>query len=61
VGGPEPQLALSYSAASLDGRVATTNNQTSWIGDAWSLETGYVERKYVSCSDDMAGGSNATR
>jgi RHS repeat-associated protein len=61
VGGPEPALALSYSAASLDGRVATTNNQTSWVGDGWSLETGYVERKYVSCSDDMAGGNNATR
>ncbi len=61
VGGPQPELALSYSAASLDGRVASTNNQTSWIGDGWGLETGYVERKYVSCSQDMAGGNNATR
>ena len=61
VGGPEPQLALNYSAASLDGRVVTTNNQTSWVGEGWSLETGFVERKYVSCADDMAGGNNATR
>lgn len=60
VGGPQPQLALNYSAASLDGKVVTTNNQTSWIGEGWSLETGYVERKYVSCSDDMTGGNNAT-
>lgn len=42
VGGPEPTLALDYSAASVDGRVASTNNQTSWVGDGWSLETGYV-------------------
>lgn len=58
VGGPEPALALDYSAASVDGRVASTNNQTSWVGDGWSLETGYVERKYVSCSDDLVGGNN---
>ena len=59
-GGPEPSLALSYSAASIDGRVVTTNDQTSWIGEGWGLETGYIERKYVSCSDDMTGGNNAT-
>ena len=61
VGGLEPALALGYSAASLDGRVVTTNNQTSWVGEGWGLETGFVERKYVSCADDMAGGNNANR
>lgn len=61
VGGPAPQLALGYSAASLDGRVVTTNNQTSWVGEGWSLESGFVERKYVSCAEDMTGGNNATR
>lgn len=62
VGGPEPELALSYSSGSLDGKVASTNNQTSWIGDGWDMTTGFVERKYVGCAEDTASGaSNATR
>src|SRR5690606_22456899 len=48
VGGPAPDLALSYSSGSLDGRVATTNNQSSWVGDGWDLTTGFVERRYVT-------------
>lgn len=57
-GGPQPDLALSYSSGSLDGRVASTNNQTSWVGDGWNLDSGYVERKYQSCSDDMGANAN---
>lgn len=62
LGGPQPELDLSYSASSVDGKVASTNNQTSWVGDGWDLDTGYIERRYVSCSQDTAGGANnATR
>jgi hypothetical protein len=57
VGGPTPQLSLSYSSGSVDGRVASTNNQTSWIGDGWELWPGYVERKYASCADDATGAA----
>lgn len=60
-GGPAPSLALSYSSGSIDGKVASTNNQTSWVGDGWDLGTGFVERSYVPCSQDMAGGNNASR
>ncbi|WHP16203.1 RHS repeat-associated core domain-containing protein [Cellulomonas sp. ES6] len=56
-GGPQPDLALSYSSGSLDGRVASTNNQTSWIGDGWDLDAGYVERKYQPCSEDRGGSA----
>lgn len=52
VGGPEPALALSYSASSIDGRTAGTNTQGSWIGDGWDLWPGYIERIYRSCADD---------
>ncbi|HWH01526.1 MAG TPA: SpvB/TcaC N-terminal domain-containing protein, partial [Pilimelia sp.] len=58
VGGPAPSLALSYSSGSVDGRVASTNNQTSWIGDGWEMWPGYVERKYASCADDATSGAN---
>ncbi|WP_421742687.1 RHS repeat-associated core domain-containing protein [Cellulomonas sp.] len=62
VGGPEPDLALSYSSGAVDGKVASTNNQSSWIGDGWDLATGFVERRYVPCAQDAAGAANnATR
>ncbi|WP_166850940.1 RHS repeat protein, partial [Isoptericola sp. BMS4] len=50
--GPEPELALGYSSGSLDGRVASTNNQSSWIGDGWDMSPGFIERRYVPCLDD---------
>ncbi|MFI2102919.1 RHS repeat-associated core domain-containing protein [Isoptericola sp. NPDC019693] len=54
-GGLSPDLSLSYNSASLDGRVATTNNQSSLIGDGWEGSfSGYIERKYVPCADDQA-------
>ena len=56
--GPSPSLALTYDAGSLDGKIASTNNQTSWIGDGWDMDSGYVERKYVSCADDATGNAN---
>jgi hypothetical protein len=58
-GGPAPQLGLGYSSGSVDGRVASTNNQSSWIGDGFDMAPGYVERKYAACTDDMSGGNNA--
>lgn len=57
-GGPEPDLALAYSSGSVDGRTSATNNQASWVGDGWDLGTGYVERSYVPCAQDTAGGNN---
>jgi RHS repeat-associated protein len=51
-GGLAPNLALSYSSSTVDGRTSATNNQPSWIGDGWDLWPGYVERSYGSCADD---------
>ncbi|MFD5752224.1 hypothetical protein [Streptomyces sp. NPDC127033] len=58
-GGLEPDLSLSYSSQSVDGRTAATNNQANWIGDGWSMEPGYIERRYIPCTDDTKD-SNAT-
>ncbi|MFC9427759.1 RHS repeat-associated core domain-containing protein [Streptomyces sp. NPDC056987] len=60
-GGLEPELALSYSSQSLDGRTAATNNQTNEVGDGWSVTENYIERRYVSCNDDMTGGTNKAK
>ena len=58
-GGPAPTLGLDYSSGSVDGRTASTNNQPSWVGEGFTFEPGFVERKYVTCADDMTG-SNTT-
>lgn len=59
--GHEPELAVSYSSASVDGQVASTNNQTSWLGQGHQLEPGFIERKFVACVDDMSGGNNSEK
>ncbi|MEU8001039.1 RHS repeat-associated core domain-containing protein [Catellatospora sp. NPDC049111] len=51
-GGFGPQVALSYSSQSVDGRTSATNNQGSWIGEGFTYEPGYIERRYKACSDD---------
>jgi RHS repeat-associated protein len=59
VGGPTPQVGLSYSSQSVDGRHAATNNQPSWVGEGFEAwPGGYIERRYLSCADDMDGGAN---
>ncbi|MFI5914515.1 RHS repeat-associated core domain-containing protein [Dactylosporangium sp. NPDC051541] len=60
--GPEPQLGLSYSSSSVDGAMAASNNQPSWLGEGFEMSTGAIERKYVSCASDMdTGGNNTTK
>ncbi|GAA3737275.1 RHS repeat-associated core domain-containing protein [Salinactinospora qingdaonensis] len=51
-GGLAPDIALNYSSQSIDGRTATSNNQTSWIGEGFTYQPGYIERRYKLCQDD---------
>ena len=62
VGGPSPDLALSYSSGTMDGRTSATNNQPSWVGEGFEFNPGgYIERRYVACSSDMGNGANNTK
>jgi hypothetical protein len=54
--GPAPNLSISYNSASVDGRTAGENNQTSVIGEGFSITESYIERKYGSCKDDGQSG-----
>lgn len=56
--GPTPEVSLSYSSQSHDGRTSGSNNQASWVGDGWNYQPGLVERTYRTCADDMDGGNN---
>ncbi|MFJ5830109.1 hypothetical protein, partial [Streptomyces sp. NPDC093089] len=60
-GGPQPSISLGYSSQAVDGLTAASNTQPSWIGDGWSWEPGFIERKYKSCEDDKTGGTNTTK
>ncbi|MFE1832072.1 hypothetical protein [Streptomyces yangpuensis] len=48
----KPGIGLSYSSASIDGRSANSNNQSSWAGDGFAMGQGFVERAYKPCADD---------
>ncbi|MFJ6940553.1 RHS repeat-associated core domain-containing protein [Streptomyces sp. NPDC101132] len=54
--GPAPKLSIGYNSASVDGRTAAENNQTSVIGEGFSITESYIERKYGSCKDDGQAG-----
>ncbi|WP_433073379.1 RHS repeat-associated core domain-containing protein [Dactylosporangium sp. CA-052675] len=58
--GPAPELGLSYSSGSIDGSMAASNNQPSWLGEGFEMSTGAIERKYVPCESDMGNGANNT-
>ncbi|MET9219966.1 polymorphic toxin-type HINT domain-containing protein [Streptomyces sp. NPDC003300] len=60
-GSLEPNVALSYSSSSVDGRTSSTNNQTSWIGEGWEYSPGFIERTYASCENDKQGGNNTAK
>ncbi|MFF4566527.1 RHS repeat-associated core domain-containing protein [Streptomyces sp. NPDC001435] len=47
-----PNVGLTYSSGSIDGRTTTSNNQSSWVGDGFDLWPGSIERSYKSCDDD---------
>ncbi|MFI6317215.1 RHS repeat-associated core domain-containing protein [Nonomuraea sp. NPDC050556] len=57
-GGLAPDLAITYSSASVDGRTSNTNNQPSWVGEGFDLSPGFIERSYKPCADDGAPKNN---
>ncbi|WP_356948706.1 DddA-like double-stranded DNA deaminase toxin [Streptomyces chengbuensis] len=50
--GPKPDLKIAYDSGSVDGRTASTNNQSTVIGEGFDITSSYIERKYGSCDDD---------
>ncbi|MEV6299121.1 RHS repeat-associated core domain-containing protein [Actinoplanes sp. NPDC051861] len=55
----EPEIELTYNSGSVDGRTNGENSQTSWLGEGWDYEPGYIERQYRGCRDDVTGATTA--
>jgi RHS repeat-associated protein len=63
IAGAAPQVAFAYSAQSVDGRMAASNNQPSWLGEGFEWSPGFIERKYKPCDqhgDQCWATDNAT-
>jgi RHS repeat-associated protein len=50
-----PSVGLSYDSGSVDGQIASTQSQSSWIGDGWSMADSFIEQSFVTCSDTPEG------
>jgi RHS repeat-associated protein len=57
VGGPEPELRLRYASSAVDGQIAGSNTQPSWVGEGFDWQSGHIERRYRPCGDDTGGSS----
>ncbi|WP_406499494.1 polymorphic toxin-type HINT domain-containing protein [Streptomyces sp. NBC_00846] len=57
-GGLAPGVSLTYSSQSVDGQTAATNNQGSWVGEGFSYEPGFIERRYKPCANDGHDNTN---
>ncbi|MBF9073904.1 RHS repeat domain-containing protein [Streptacidiphilus fuscans] len=60
LGGAAPTVSLGYSSSSVDGENASTNTQTSGVGDGWSSPSDFIERSYQPCSQDGLSSSGDT-
>lgn len=53
--GSAPQVSLDYDSALVDGETAQTNNQSSMVGEGFTVGDNYIARTYADCADDPEG------
>ncbi|MET8088465.1 RHS repeat-associated core domain-containing protein [Micromonospora sp. NPDC005237] len=56
----DPEIGLDYSSGRVDGQTNGENTQTSWVGEGWEYQSGYIERSYRACKDDLANSPKYT-
>ncbi|MEV6692209.1 RHS repeat-associated core domain-containing protein [Micromonospora sp. NPDC051196] len=56
-----PTVDLFYNSASVDGQTASTNAQSSWVGDGWSTDRSFIEHSFASCQDDPGGKASPVK
>ncbi|MFI7414672.1 polymorphic toxin-type HINT domain-containing protein [Streptomyces sp. NPDC049627] len=58
--GPAPNVSFTYNSQTVDGRVAVSSPQSSWIGEGWDYDPGHIERRYRTCQDDRKALKSGT-
>ncbi|WP_405583393.1 polymorphic toxin-type HINT domain-containing protein [Streptomyces sp. NBC_01092] len=58
--GPAPTVSLNYNSQTVDGRVAVSSPQASWIGEGWDYDPGHIERSHRTCQDDRKAMKSGT-
>lgn len=53
-----PHLSLSYDSSSVDGQTASTQAQSSWLGDGWSTGESFIEQSFIPCDDNPEGSAS---
>ena len=59
-GGLTPSLTLSYDSQDVDGKIATTQAQSDWLGDGWTTPDSYISLLTTSCGDNPEGSASPT-
>ncbi|WP_405011243.1 polymorphic toxin-type HINT domain-containing protein [Kitasatospora sp. NBC_01539] len=52
LGGAAPSVSLGYDSSAVDGKTSAQNSQSSWAGEGWDYQPGFVERSYQGCDKD---------
>lgn len=51
IAGVAPSVVLGYDSSSIDGRTASTNAQSGFVGEGWDWSPGSISRSYKGCKD----------
>jgi RHS repeat-associated protein len=53
-----PSLSLDYDSQEVDGQTATTQTQSSWLGDGWQTPDSYIALSTIPCDDNPEGSAS---
>ncbi len=53
-----PDVTLNYSSQAVDGQTATTQTQSSWLGDGWGTPDSFIALSSRPCDDDPEGSAS---
>jgi RHS repeat-associated protein len=53
-----PQVSLDYDSQEVDGQTATTQTQSSWLGDGWQTPDSFIALETTPCDDDPEGSAS---
>jgi RHS repeat-associated protein len=53
-----PSVSLDYDSQEVDGQTATTQTQSSWLGDGWQTPDSFIAMETTPCDDDPEGSAS---